>query len=403
MTKIRVIRTEEQYLEYLANIEDIILKGDKASPSEIESLELMSVVVAAYEKSSYPIDPIDPIEAIRFRLHEKGLKQADLIPLIGTSGRVSEILSRKRPLTVSMIRALSQGLGISADVLVGAGEFEGKQEGVDWSKFPVREILSRGWLGDVMTLDKISVAHSIQSFIETSGLKFEHTRFRRTLVGDADSPTATYSLYAWLARVIQKARDQEAHLPAFDVASISSDFLRELAQLSWLQSGPALAVEFLQKHGIAVVFETHLRGTNLDGAALKDINGRPIIGLTLRYDRIDNFWFTILHELAHIWKHLPDSNVAFVDDTTRQSENKFEAEANRIASESFIPRLVWRRSDAYLRADRSSIENLARQLRIHPAIIVGRIQRERGDYSILRDVLGQGDVSHILKGIRDDD
>lgn len=394
--KIKVIQTEHQYFDYLSEIERIISKGKDASSEETDSLKLLSVVAEAYENSKYPIDPVDPIEAIKFRLHERGMKQSDLVPYIGTSGRVSEIMSRKRPLTVPMIRALSQALGISADVLIAEPVEEKSAPEINWSKFPITEILDRGWLGNIQKVSKTNIEKTIHDFIYSTGLQSQHANFRRTLSGDAESPTTTYALYAWLARVIQRAREQWGSLPEFDRRVIDKEFMRELAQLSWLSTGPNLAVEFLRKSGIAVVIEPHLKGTNLDGAALLDSNNRPIVALTLRYDRIDNFWFTLLHEVAHVANHLEDDNLAFVDDTTRSSVAKVEAEANKIASESFIPRLVWRRSDAYLNPSRSSVEQLARELRIHPAIIVGRIQKERGDYSILRDLLGQNEIKRTL-------
>ncbi|MEN1395396.1 hypothetical protein AAIH23_34865, partial [Pseudomonas aeruginosa] len=69
-----------------------------------------------------------------------------------------------------------------------------------------------------------------------------------------------------------------------------------------------LAKKLLEEAGISVVIEPHLKGTMLDGAALLDTDGTPIIGLTLRNDRIDNFWFTLIHEVAHIWKHMDDNS-----------------------------------------------------------------------------------------------
>ena len=85
--------------------------------------------------------------------------------------------------------------------------------------------------------------------------------------------------------------------------------------LSWSQDGPRLAQEFLANHGIHLVYLEHLPRTHLDGAALQLADGTPVIGLTLRYDRLDNFWFCLLHELAHIGRHMSGtSNEAFVDD-----------------------------------------------------------------------------------------
>src|SRR3546814_9299663 len=135
--------------------------------------------------------------------------------------------------------------------------------------------------------------------------------------------------------VIQTSRDKKSKLGRFDESTLNASFLKELAQLSWSERGPLLAVEYLEKHGIAVVIERHLKGTQLDGAALKDADGTPIVGLTLRHDRLDNFWFTLLHEVAHLWKHVSNQD-AFLDDLDASSEDRREAEANRLAREAFI-------------------------------------------------------------------
>jgi HTH-type transcriptional regulator/antitoxin HigA len=176
---------------------------------------------------------------------------------------------------------------------------------------------------------------------------------------------------------------------------LSAAFMRELAQLSWMESGPKVAVEFLNRHGIAVVIEEHLKGTQLDGAALRDVDGTPVIGLTLRYDRIDNFWFTLLHEVAHLWKHV-DETEAFMDDLDASSEDRREAEANRLAREAFIPRLIWKRSPAFQSPSRETVLQLSHELRIHPAIIAGRLRRETGNYKLLGDLVGQGEVRSLF-------
>src|SRR5215510_9414261 len=105
----RVIRTEDQYHAYLDEVEQLMLRGESLSQNEVDRLEVLTVLLETYENSKYPVEPPDPIEAILFRMEEKGLKQADLIPYFGTSSRVSEVLKRKRPLTVQMIRAISVG------------------------------------------------------------------------------------------------------------------------------------------------------------------------------------------------------------------------------------------------------------------------------------------------------
>ncbi len=373
-------------------------KNPSLYTEESDRLEVLTVLLEAYENSKYPVEPPDPIDAILFRMQERGLKQADLVSYFGTSSRVSEVLRRKRPLTVQMIRALSIGLGLSAETLIGVSspDVEQKKGEIDWTKFPIKEMTRRGWLQEISIQAKESIQQVVQNYISEAGLQFGAASFRRTLSGEASSPTTQYALYAWLARVIQRARDKKENLGFFDESKLSATFLRELAQLSWSVHGPLLAIEFLERQGVAVVIEPHLKGTQLDGAALKDADGTPIIALTLRYDRLDNFWFTLLHEVAHLWKHIGHDE-AFLDDLNTESEDRREAEANRLAREAFIPRMIWKRSEAHLSPSMESIENLARELKIHPSIIVGRIRKESDNYALFSGLVGQDEVRAMLQ------
>lgn len=394
----KVIRSEEQHQEYLSEIQRLLTHEPQPGSEEAERLELLSVLVEAFENQKYPIEAPDPISAILFRMQEQGLKQADLVPYFGTRSRVSEVLGRKRPLTVNMIRALSSGLGISTETLVGVGETEVTQtekDEVDWGRFPIKEMVARGWLQKLSNKAVKSTEELVQGFISNVGVEFGSSAFRRTLGGDAYSPATKYALYAWLARVIQKARERKSTLGSFDRDRFSATFMRELAQLSWFERGPVLAVEYLEKHGIAVVIEPHLKGTLLDGAAMQDEDGTPIVGLTLRFDRLDNFWFTLLHEVAHIWKHV-DREETFLDNLDSSSEDRREVEANRIAKEALIPRIAWKRSDAYLNPNNLTIDMLSRELKIHPAIIAGRLRKERENYTIFNDLVGHGQVSRYF-------
>lgn len=394
----KVIRSEEQHQEYLSEIQRLLAHEPQPGSEEAERLELLSVLVEAFENQKYPIEAPDPISAILFRMQEQGLKQADLVPYFGTRSRVSEVLGRKRPLTVNMIRALSSGLGISTETLVGVGETEVTQtekDEVDWGRFPIKEMVARGWLQKLSNKAVKSTEELVQGFISNVGVEFGSSAFRRTLGGDAYSPATKYALYAWLARVIQKARERKSTLGSFDRDRFSATFMRELAQLSWFERGPVLAVEYLEKHGIAVVIEPHLKGTLLDGAAMQDEDGTPIVGLTLRFDRLDNFWFTLLHEVAHIWKHV-DREETFLDNLDSSSEDRREVEANRIAKEALIPRIAWKRSDAYLNPNNLTIDMLSRELKIHPAIIAGRLRKERENYTIFNDLVGHGQVSRYF-------
>jgi HTH-type transcriptional regulator/antitoxin HigA len=391
----KVIRSEEQHQQYLLEIEQLLARAPQPGSEVMERLELLSVLVEAFESQKYPIEAPDPISAIIFRMQEQGLKQADLVPYFGTRSRVSEVLARKRPLTVNMIRALSSGLGISTETLVGMGATDVAQtekNEIDWGRFPIREMIARGWIQKLTNKAAKSTEELVQGFISNVGMEFGSAAFRRTIGGDSYSPTTKYALFAWLARVIQKSRERKSALGVFDRDRFSATFMRDLAQLSWFEHGPVLAVEFLEKHGIVVVIEPHLKGTLLDGAAMRDEDGTPIIGLTLRFDRLDNFWFTLLHEVAHLWKHV-DREETFLDNLDSSSEDRRELEANRIAKEALIPRVAWKRSDAYLNPSNLTIDLLSRELKIHPAIIAGRLRKERENYTIFNDLVGNGQVS----------
>jgi len=397
----KIIKTEEQYLEYFNEVHSLIISSPRLGSEESDRLELLSMLIEDYEKQKYPVEAPDPIDAILFRMAEKGLKQADLVPYFGTRSRVSEVLARKRPLTVPMIRALAVGLGISADTLVGLDEVGSSQNksNVDWSKFPVKEMVARGWIDTITSKTKKAVEDIVQGFIAEMGLQESGASFRRTLSGDSPTPTTTYALYAWLARVIQRTREMKSELPEYDKTKVGEALIKEVVQLSRFEEGPRMAVELLKKHGIAVIIEPQLKGTMLDGAALKEVDGTPIIALTLRYDRVDNFWFTLVHEMVHVWKHIDDASEAILDDLEHGSTDKRESEANRIARDAFIPRAMWKRTDAYLKPSRETIINLAKELKIHPAIIAGRLRKEAGNYNQFTDLIGQGMVRAQLENL----
>lgn len=113
---LKVIKTEKDYQKALKRLE-VIFDAKKGS-KDGDELELLSLLIDNYEKEKYPIDFPDPIEAIKFRMEQLGFKQKDLAEAMGLKSRVSEILNRKRKLTLDMIRKLHDVLGIPTEVLV---------------------------------------------------------------------------------------------------------------------------------------------------------------------------------------------------------------------------------------------------------------------------------------------
>ena len=113
---LRPLKTEVDYKEALAEIESVFNAG--ANTPEADRLDVLAMLVEAYEEEHYPIPAPDPVAALEYYMDSRGLTRRDLEPYLGSRARVAEILNRKRGLSIEMIRRLHQGLGISADILI---------------------------------------------------------------------------------------------------------------------------------------------------------------------------------------------------------------------------------------------------------------------------------------------
>ena len=123
--ELRIVKTDEQHRRYLEEARRLLKKDPDPESPEGARLELLAKLIDDYERERFKFRKPDPIEAILFRLEAQGLRQADLAAIVGGKSRASEILSRKRPLTLSMIRALNKKLGIPSELLIRepAGEY----------------------------------------------------------------------------------------------------------------------------------------------------------------------------------------------------------------------------------------------------------------------------------------
>lgn len=116
MFNLAIIRSEDQYAEALAEVERL-WNAEPGSP-EGDRRDLVVTLIEKYEDEVYPMDPPDPIEAIKFRMEQEGLKRKEIEPIFGSRSRTSEVLGRKRSLSIAMIRGLTKRFGISADILI---------------------------------------------------------------------------------------------------------------------------------------------------------------------------------------------------------------------------------------------------------------------------------------------
>jgi HTH-type transcriptional regulator/antitoxin HigA len=394
MMRPKVIKTDAEYEEALVRLDELL--DAEPGTSEGDEFELWATLISTYEEAEFPIDLPDPIAAIRFRMEQAGLKQVDLVSYIGSASRVSEILKGKRSLSLSMIRKLHEGLGIPAEVLLqepGACMPASHPE-IDWRRFPIAEMRKRGWFKDfqgTLAEAKERAEELIAPLIFPNGVEAESIPcfLRRSVRSDVKMDE--YALSAWCARVLARAREER--LPAYKPGTVSKAFCRELVHLSYLGDGPALAREFLNQSGIHLIAEPHLPRTHLDGAALWTMSRRPVVGLTLRFDRLDNFWFTLCHELAHVSLHLKnDPQGAFLDDLESHGTNAAESQADTFAADALIPTAEWESSGLQDEWSSHAVIAFAKKLRIHPAIVAGRIRREQNNYRILSQLVGSREV-----------
>lgn len=395
--KPKIIKTEAEHAAALARIEKLFTA--KPGTPEGDELDLLTMLVDQYETEAFPIDLPDPIAAIRFRMDQQGLKNRDLIPYIGSAPKVSEVLSGQRSLSLTMIRNLVQGLGIPAEVLIGkpGAKLDPNDPALQGHHFPMAEMVKRGWFAGfsgVLAEAKAQAVDLLTAFSSTLGKNALLPAFNRQHIRSG-SKTNDYALTAWRIRVSTLALRQS--LPAYKRGTVTPEFLRELVRLSYLEEGPKLAEEFLAKNGIRFAVSAHLRNTYLDGAALRLPDGSPLVALTLRHDRLDNFWFTLCHELAHVALHLDRDDIeAFYDDLEDTHRDTCEKEADKFAQEAMLPAKLWKASGFKKSAPTAEVIRFADELRISPAIPAGRIRFERGNFMIFKDLVGQGRVRRLF-------
>jgi len=272
MTDVKIIKTEKEYEAALARIEQL-MNSVPGSPQE-EELELLALLVSKYEDERYPISPPDPIDAILFRMDQQGLTARDLIPYLSSQSRVSEILNRKRPLSLAMIRKLHHALEIPLEVLIL--ESTNKGVGKDESNYRLPEPVA---------------------------LNFSCSHLSQTIKPEM--------IMDWQSKVVKQAQKQT--LPPFIWKKLDASLFKELFVISAYSAGPAMARELLNKNGISLVIQKNSTNFELDGACFITSETNPIISLTMRKNGLDDFWFTLFHLLSHLFLQGRDNPVVIFD------------------------------------------------------------------------------------------
>lgn len=390
--------------ETAGQIGDVLARAELAAlQSEAEILEsqineyemLQSGAIQSFRARSLGELPTVLIQA---RIAQR-LSQRELAELVGlkeqqiqryeSEGYASSSLRRLREIA----DALKLNITEIAEIASSTAPKHSEVERLDWSKFPIKEMYRRGWFeGFTGTLDMAiqDADFLVQEFVGSVFKKPLAALHRKQI--RSGQQTDQYALMAWECRILNlvtKAGIRKAYQPE----TITSAWITELVKLSSRPDGPLLAKAMLDDAGIPFVIEPHLPNTYLDGAALL-FGELPVIALTLRFDRLDNFWFVLLHELFHVLKHLRKGKIEGLFDNEIELESKetIELEADNMASDALIPSDKWHYALARYTRSEEAIFSFARELGISSAIVAGRIRHESNNYTILTDLVGQNEA-----------
>ena len=396
MSHLKVIKTEAEYSAAIERFEALL--GAQPGQPGYDERDILAVLIERYEEDHFPIDMPDPVEAIKFRMEQLGLSQKDLVPYLGSRSKVSEVLSGKRELTLAMIRSLNRHIGIPADVLIRKPEEllpKGLSD-IDFGRFPIREMEERGaFRGFGAAEGRIGekAEEAIRWLVGRVGGFAAAPQFalRKNDGMRLNVKLNRYALLGWSLQVLREA--SEIGTPRrFSADSLSDRFIAAIVALSVLDDGPRHARDYLNKAGIVLVVLQHLAHTYLDGAVFLRKGRSPVIALTLRYDRLDNFWFVLLHELGHLkLGHLSTESSWIADDLDLAgSDSSQERDADNFAAKALLPEDF----DLHKRETLSAGEvvDYARAHGVHPAVVAGRIQHARKDFRTFANLVGRGEV-----------
>ena len=395
MGSIRIIRTDAD----LEKARDRVSEISQAQPSSAEhaELEVLNFLIENYEARNLQERVNDPVGAIHYYMEREGLAPRDLVPFIGSRSKVSAVLSGKRALTFTMARALHKHLGIPADLLLLEPSQPQTADGSepDWERYPIKEMEKRGWVAKDSGKSAKEIIAKLKA--DAGGYDLPDAFYRKNDHLRMNAKTNPYSIQAWCWQVLATANRNRSLTGAYVEGSVDEAFMREVGQLSRFADGPVRAQRRLREHGVGMEVVQHLPRTYLDGAAIRPAGCPPVIGLTLRYDRIDNFWFTLMHELAHVSHDLDDmaSNAVYVNDLSLsgiQYERTPEGRADRTARDTLIPPAVWGNSLANTNPTAMTVIEIAQEIQVHPAIIAGRIRYESKDWRRLSQLVGSGKI-----------
>ncbi|WP_435139100.1 ImmA/IrrE family metallo-endopeptidase [Formosa sp. A9] len=335
-----------------------------------------------------------PGQALKFYLTENGWTQDDLAHILTISLKhTNEIIKDKKSISIDTAILLSKVFEMDAyEWMVldttfqlskkNAQKKEEKEELVErqvevYKYLPINELLKKGWLKPYNKIDDLN--NQLRAFFgvpKNKPLDFSTLKLNNVAIeyrkSDAYKESANeINAKAWYQMALN-------HSKKIKVEKYNEKGLIELTNnlhnYTIIKDGIKLFMNDLSKVGVKFVFLSHLSKTYLDGAAFYADNN-PVVTLTGRYDRVDNFWFTLAHEVSHILLHLPknkDNDTIFMDDSTSAMTSKKEKEANQMAEKILLQDKILDFFEQYIGyITEEKVHEFSSIYNIHPSIVVG--------------------------------
>jgi len=367
-------------------------------------------------KKIRPAIKFGPGYFIREQMEYRSWTQDELAEVMGlTIKHVNAILKDKQAITLDTAKVLAEVFDTSPQYWLNLDAnyrlwIDSKQSEKErhaelkaniYERMPVRDMVVKNWIPAFANIDELY--DGILDFWHLKKLDFNEWDNQVTPLLARKSESfnqykASYT-YTWYHKAMLVASSYS--VPEFDKKGLEQLY-DNLHHYTIKENGINQFLGKLNQLGVIFFVLPHLQKTYLDGAAFYYQNN-PVIVYTARYKRIDNFWFTIAHEIAHILKHLDEKNTFFLDNFREEEVNDLEIEANQLAAEKLKHQEIvtfLKPKLKYLSTE--DIESCAKHLAIHPALIIGKLAFDKTiSYANQRlyneEVLGLIDVKYLVK------
>ena len=341
-----------------------------------------------------PAKKFGPGYFIKEQLELRHWTQEELAEIAGFSQKhISELLNDKKPVSLDMARVLGEVFNTSAQYWMNLDtayrlwaqvEKSEKETVADikaqiYERMPIRDMVKKGWLPATKSVEDLKKA--VKKFWGWKELDFGI--LEREYLPCLTRRSAAYNQYnasyaiTWYRMAVKKAGDLEA--PPYQKDRLEALYDRLFTFTPNPQNIRTFLHE-LHEAGVKFLLLPHLEKTYLDGAAFFS-GGNPVVVYTARYNRLDHFWFTVAHEIAHILLHLDEHTPFILDDLQDGERNQLEDEANALAGKQLRHPEIWAFLSPYLHyTSADKVEECATEYGVHPSLVVGKLAHEDKKY-----------------------